>query len=85
VVTAKISINRKAKSMSNDLADQLARVAVDATEHPSDAVAALLKGGAIVLARTFGQQKAFEIMMEVMAETERDWTKSKTGEDVIRH
>ena len=71
--------------MSNDLADQLARAAVDATEHPSDAVAALLKGGAIILARTFGHDKAFEIMVEVMAETERGWIKAKTGEDVVKH
>lgn len=71
--------------MPNDLAEQLARAAVDATEHPSDAVAALLKGGAIILARTFGHDKAFEIMVEVMAETERAWIKTKTGEDVVKH
>lgn len=71
--------------MSNDLADQLARAAVDVTEHPSEAVAALLKGGAIILARTFGHDKAFEIMLEIMAETERSWIKIKTGDDVVKH
>jgi hypothetical protein len=71
--------------MIDNLAEELARVAVDASEHPAEAVAAMLKGGAIILARTFGHDKAFEIMMEVMAETERDWIKAKTGSDVMRH
>ncbi|QCB42284.1 hypothetical protein E5673_08600 [Sphingomonas sp. PAMC26645] len=63
------------------LAEQLARVAVDATDHPADAVTALMKAGGIILQRTFGADEA----VRIMAEVERDWTKLRTGSDVVRH
>ncbi|MEZ0495980.1 hypothetical protein [Sphingomonas sp. IW22] len=67
------------------LAHDLALIAVDATEHPADAVTGLMRAAATILQRTFGDDGAAQLMRLMMNETFATWEASKQDAGATKH
>ncbi len=67
------------------LAHSLALIAVDATEHPAEAVAGLMRAAATILQRTFGDDGAAQLMRSMMNEAFATWEASKQNAEATKH
>lgn len=67
------------------LVNNLALIAVDATEHPSEAVTALMRAAATILQRTLGPDAAARLMCSITQEAFEAWQAANQSVDATKH
>ncbi|WCT73793.1 hypothetical protein PQ455_00740 [Sphingomonas naphthae] len=65
--------------------DTLLQTAVCHTEHPGEAVSALMRAAAEILQRSFGQDVAIELLSEIVAEATDHWRSIQPPPASVRH